>query len=100
MPIADSQHLVHQMANRRLGLEYLVTNFRVVGSTTLPDPSDPVPPLHMSANGIQEFRPDWHKDPTDEGVAAFIEAATGDAWNAWEGGVGEGEEGVDMDKVS
>lgn len=89
------------MANRRLGLEYPITNFRSAGSNVLPDPATPAPPVNMSANGIQEYRPDFTKNVEDVDVAEFVGVVVGDAWAGWVGGVGEGEmENVDIGKVS
>lgn len=90
------------MANRRLGLEYPITNFRCAGSTVLPDPLTPAPPINMSANGVQEYRPDFTKGVDDSDVAEFVAVVVGDAWAGWVGGVGEGESEIEVDiaKVS
>ncbi|ORY24468.1 hypothetical protein BCR39DRAFT_546724 [Naematelia encephala] len=93
------EHLVHRMANRRLGVEYAVSQFESLGGKDLPDPASIPPPVAESANGVQEFRPQFGQDVTAESVRPFIDQVVLDCSEAWHGGVGEGEEGVDERKI-
>lgn len=88
---ATLQHLVHKMANRRLGVEYAVTNFDVVGTKDLPDPDSHAPSADASVNKIQEYRPDFRGDVTASNVKPYIDTVVEDVVGAWEGTM-EGEE--------
>ncbi|WVF66068.1 hypothetical protein IAT40_000807 [Kwoniella sp. CBS 6097] len=77
------EHLVHKMANRRLGVEYLVTNFESKGSKDLPDPSTEPPKAAESANEVDEFRPDFRGDINAGDVKPFIEQVIDDVMEAW-----------------
>lgn len=88
------------MANRRIGLEYPISGFRVPGTKLLPDPSSVPPPPNLSVNWVQEYRPDWSKAADAPEIKSYIDAVTGDVWAAWIGGAGEGEDAVDIAKVN
>ncbi|OCF36246.1 hypothetical protein I316_02119 [Kwoniella heveanensis BCC8398] len=77
------EHLVHKMANRRLGVEYLVNNFESKGSRDLPDPSSEPPKADESANGVDEFRPDFRGDINAADVKPFVEQVIDDVMEAW-----------------
>ncbi|WVQ93692.1 hypothetical protein IAU59_000768 [Kwoniella sp. CBS 9459] len=77
------EHLVHKMANRRLGVEYLVSNFESKGSKDLPDPSSEPPKAAESANGVDEFRPDFRGDINAGDVKPFVEQVIEDVMEAW-----------------
>jgi hypothetical protein len=87
------------MANRRLGVEYAVTNFDVVGSRDLPDPDTQPPSVNESLNKVREYRPDFRGDVGAANVKPYIERVVEDVVEAWEGGVGEGEEVVDKKRI-
>jgi len=87
------------MANRRLGVEYAVTQFEVIGARDLPDPDSPMPSAAESVNGIQEYRPDFRGDVNATSVMPYIDAVVMDCVEAWEGGVGVGEPEMDRRKV-
>jgi hypothetical protein len=88
------------MANRRLGVEYAVTQFEVTGSRDLPDPDSEPPRIEESFNGIQEYHPDFRGDINATSVRPFIDAVVDDCVEAWEAGVGIGELEADRKKVS
>ncbi|WVR03639.1 hypothetical protein IAU60_000633 [Kwoniella sp. DSM 27419] len=93
------EHLVHQMANRRLGVEYAVTNFETKGTKDLPDPeSEPVKAAE-SVNGVDEFRPNFKGDLTTDNVKEFIDTVVEDVLEAWEGGVKGDEPNVDRERI-
>jgi hypothetical protein len=92
------EHLVHKMANRRLGVEYLVSGFDVLGHRELPHPSSVPLSAEESLNGVQEFRPDFTADATSSTVKPFLDQVTLDCIEAWEGGVGIGEEAAGIDR--
>jgi hypothetical protein len=79
------------MANRRLGVEYAVTNFDVVGTKDLPDPDSHAPSAEASVNRIQEYRPDFRGDVTASNVKPYIDTVVEDVVGGWEGTM-EGEE--------
>lgn len=87
------------MANRRLGVEYQVNGFQTPGTRDLPDPQSHAPDALESINAVDEFRPDFRTDVTSVSVEPYIEKVVEDCWQAWETGVGDGEEGVDRKKV-
>ena len=87
------------MANRRLGVEYLVSQFEVVGGRDLPDPESEVLDSKDSANGVQEYRPDFRGDINATSVRPFIDVVVQDCVEAWEGGVRDGEPEADRKKV-
>lgn len=77
------EHLVHKMANRRLGVEYTVSSFEVKGSKELPIPGSIAPSAETSLNGVEEFRPDFRADVSSAGVRPFLDAVTADCKEAW-----------------
>ena len=87
------------MANRRLGVEYAVMQFEVIGARDLPDPSSQPDSPDQSVNGIQEYRPDFRGDIRATSVSPFIEVVVDDCVDAWEGGVGLGEPEADRGKA-
>ncbi len=87
------------MANRRLGVEYAVTQFEVTGSRDLPDPESSPPNIEESVIGIQEYRPDFRGDINATSVKPYIEAVVEDCVEDWEGGVGVGEPEVGQAKL-
>ncbi|RSH94882.1 hypothetical protein EHS25_004688 [Saitozyma podzolica] len=88
------EHLVHKMANRRLGVEYAVTNFDVMGTKDLPDPDSHAPSADASVNKIQEYRPDFRGDVTASNVKPYIDTVVEDVVGGWEGTM----EGEDLDR--
>ena len=84
----DEKHLVHQQANRRLGIEYNVSKFESKGSRNLPDPSSVPPPPVESANHVHEFRPDFTQDVKAPTVRPFIQQVVEDVIAEWDIGVG------------
>jgi hypothetical protein len=82
------------MANRRLGVEYAVTNFDVMGTKDLPDPDSHAPSDDASVNKIQEYRPDFRGDVTASNVKPYIDTVVEDVVGGWEGTM----EGEDLDR--
>ncbi|KAK8861753.1 hypothetical protein IAR55_002576 [Kwoniella newhampshirensis] len=94
------EHLVHKMANRRLGVEYAVSNFESKGSRELPHPETKPRTAAESPNGVSEFRPDFRGDINATSVSPFIERVVEDVVEAWESGVGVGEPDVDRERIT
>lgn len=93
------EHLVHKMANRRLGVEYTVSSFEVKGSKELPVPGSLAPTAENSLNGVDEFRPDFRADVSSAGVRPFLDAVTADCKEAWGEGYTTEEPEVDDDQI-
>ncbi|ORX35350.1 hypothetical protein BD324DRAFT_609586 [Kockovaella imperatae] len=87
------EHLVHKMANRRLGVQYAIQGFEVRGSRELPEPGTSAPSPTESANGVQEFRPYFRGEITSPEAKPFIDQVVDDCLEAWErdDGLGAGE---------
>ncbi|WWD16324.1 hypothetical protein CI109_100750 [Kwoniella shandongensis] len=94
------EHLVHKMANRRLGVEYAVSNFESKGSRDLPDPASEPRTAAESPNEVDEYRPDFRGDINATSVKPFIEKVVEDVVEAWDGGVGAGEPDVDRERIT
>lgn len=88
------------MANRRLGVEYTIADFKTPGSKMLPDCNTPPRSAADSAAGVDEYRPPYGNDPEHDQVKPFIEQVEADVIEAWEGGVGAEEPEVDAQKVT
>ncbi|BEI95319.1 hypothetical protein CcaverHIS631_0102680 [Cutaneotrichosporon cavernicola] len=93
------EHLVHKMANRRLGVEYTVSSFEVKGSKELPMPGTIAPEADTSLNGVDEFRPDFRADVGGAAVRPFLDAVTADVKDAWGEGYAVDEPEVDNDQI-
>jgi hypothetical protein len=93
------QHLVHQQANRRLGIMYNVSKFESKGDNVLPDPSSTPLGPDESVNGVQEFRPDFSAGPDALTVKPFLEQVTADVTYEWENGVARGEHEATPEKI-
>ncbi|KAL7420018.1 hypothetical protein Q5752_004982 [Cryptotrichosporon argae] len=78
------EHLVHKMANRRLGVAYSVANFETPGSSDLPEPYSTAPTASSSLVGVDEFRPDFKQDVLGDSVAPFLAAVIDDVKAEWE----------------
>nr|XP_018266855.1 uncharacterized protein I303_00835 [Kwoniella dejecticola CBS 10117]OBR89013.1 hypothetical protein I303_00835 [Kwoniella dejecticola CBS 10117] len=76
------EHLVHKMANRRIGVEYQVTNFESKGSKELPDPASTPPKADEAINGVDEYRPDFQAEWNAESVKPFIDKVIEDVMDA------------------
>ncbi|WVW81980.1 hypothetical protein I302_103984 [Kwoniella bestiolae CBS 10118] len=94
------EHLVHQKANRRLGVEYQVTNFDSKGSRELPDPTSEATKAENSINGVDEFRPDFKSELNAPSVKPFIDQVVQDCIEAWQGGVLNDEPEIDVDRIT
>lgn len=94
-----NQHLIHQMANRRLGIEYNVSGFESKGGRELPSPESLPTSAGESVNGVEEFRPDFRGDVNAPTVKPFLDQVVQDCMEAWEAGVGKGEPAVTDRKV-
>ncbi|EIW68941.1 hypothetical protein TREMEDRAFT_71731, partial [Tremella mesenterica DSM 1558] len=81
------EHLVHKMANRRLGVEYLITHFEARGTRDLPPPGSVPPSAEESINQVQEFRPDFRADVAHPSVRPFLDQVWEDVVYDWENGV-------------
>ncbi|KAE8538965.1 hypothetical protein D1P53_005334 [Cryptococcus gattii VGV] len=93
------EHLVHKMANRRLGVEYTVSNFESKGSRDLPDPVTHPLTAEESPNGVDEFRPHFGADINASTVKPFIDIVIEDVWEAWQSGQGDEDVEADRQKV-
>lgn len=93
------EHLVHKMANRRVGVEYPVSSFECKGSKDLPDPNSIPPTAETSINGVDEYRPDFRADVSSASVRPFIEAVTADVKKAWAENYAAAEPEVDDDQI-
>lgn len=94
------EHLVHKMANRRLGVEYTVNGFDCKGSRELPDPSSLPPTAESSVNGVDEFRPDFRGDVSSGTVRPFLDTVVLDCKTAWtDEGFANEEPDVDDDQI-
>ncbi|KIR27327.1 hypothetical protein I307_04136 [Cryptococcus deuterogattii 99/473] len=93
------EHLVHKMANRRLGVEYTVSNFESKGSRDLPDPATHPLTAEESPNGVDEFRPHFGADINASTVKPFIDIVIEDVWEAWQSGQGDEDVEADRQKV-
>ncbi|WVQ83919.1 hypothetical protein IAT38_006063 [Cryptococcus sp. DSM 104549] len=88
------EHLVHKMANRRLGVEYTVSSFESKGGRDLPEPASRPLTAAESPNGVDECRPDFRGDVNATSVKPFIDLVVNDVWEAWPsvaGGTADGE---------
>nr|ODO00898.1 hypothetical protein L204_01621 [Cryptococcus depauperatus CBS 7855] len=83
------EHLIHQMANRRLGIEYTVSNYESHGSKDLPDPSSRPLTANESPNRVDEFRPDFRGDANASSVKPFVNKVVDDVYDAWIAGQGD-----------
>lgn len=95
----DEQHLIHKMANRRLGVEYNIAEFKTPGSKDLPDSNSIPPTAAESLSGVDEYRPVYGSDPADDAVKPFIDQVVADVTEAWEGALAAEEPEVDSQKV-
>jgi hypothetical protein len=86
------------MANRRLGVEYIVNGYETTGTSDLPDPDTEVPGVAESVNGIQEYRPDYRGDATASSVKPFLDRTVEDCVEAWQNGSWQGESDTDVDR--
>ncbi|KAK4686957.1 hypothetical protein P7C73_g3159, partial [Tremellales sp. Uapishka_1] len=94
------EHLVHQKANRRLGVEYLVSGFEVQGSKDLPAPESKAPHILQSVNCCEEYRPNFQGDINAPTVRPFIDRVVEDCIYEWEEkGMGAGEEDIGRDQI-
>ncbi|TXT07488.1 hypothetical protein VHUM_03208 [Vanrija humicola] len=93
------EHLVHKMANRRLGVEYPVSSFEVKGSRDLPDPTNIPPTAETSVNGVDEFRPDFRADVGSASVRPFVDAVIQDVKAAWNESYSVEEPEVDGEQI-
>ncbi|TXT05293.1 uncharacterized protein COLE_06613 [Cutaneotrichosporon oleaginosum] len=93
------EHLVHKMANRRLGVEYAVSNFEVKGTKELPMPGTIPPGADTSLNGVDEFRPDFRSDLGHPDLRPFLDAVTADVKDAWGESFATDEPEVDDDQI-
>lgn len=87
------------MANRRLGVEYTVSNFESKGSRDLPDPATHPLTAEESPNGVDEFRPHFGADINASTVKPFIDIVIEDVWEAWQSGQGDEDVEADRQKV-
>ncbi|WWC85972.1 uncharacterized protein L201_000842 [Kwoniella dendrophila CBS 6074] len=94
------EHLVHQKANQRLGVEYLVSNFISKGSMDLPDPNSTPPKAENSMNGVDEFAPEFKADLNSSNVKPFIDQVVEDCLEALKGGLGDEEPDIDREKIT
>jgi hypothetical protein len=83
----DQQHLIHQQANQRLGIEYNVSKFESKGLKYLPDPSSTPLLANQSPNMVHEMRPDFTQDVKAPTVRPFINQVVEDVIREWDGGV-------------
>jgi hypothetical protein len=83
----DQQHLIHQQANQRLGIEYNVSKFESKGLKYLPDPSSTPLLANQSPNMVREMRPDFTQDVKAPTVRPFINQVVEDVIREWDGGV-------------
>jgi hypothetical protein len=86
--LIQSQHLVHQKANQRLGIEYHVTNFESKGGKILPAPDTSPLSASESPNGVQEFRPDFRAEVSDPRVKPFLDQVAQDVLEVWRSSIG------------
>lgn len=93
------EHLVHKMANRRLGVEYPVSSFEVKGSRDLPDPTNIPPTAETSVNGVDEFRPDFRADVGSASVRPFVDAVIQDVKASWSESYSVEEPEVDGEQI-
>lgn len=93
------EHLVHKMANRRLGVEYTVNGFDCKGTRELPDPSTIPPSADTSVNGVDEFRPDFRGDVSSATVRTYLDVVAHDCKAAWAETLAEEEPDVDDDHI-
>lgn len=94
-----TQHLIHQRANRLLGVEYHVSGFDVPGSAVLPDPESVPPAPHQSVSGVAEHRPEYAPDQRGRGVREYLDQVVQDVLDEWPRF--EGQEGqVDREGVA
>ncbi|WRT63867.1 uncharacterized protein IL334_000792 [Kwoniella shivajii] len=94
------EHLIHQMANRRLGVAYPVANFMSNGTRDLPDPTSIPPKAEESVNGVDEFRPDFRADVAAPGVRAFVDQVIEDCVESWQVSLGDDEPEVDRERIT
>nr|XP_019014623.1 uncharacterized protein I206_00706 [Kwoniella pini CBS 10737]OCF53404.1 hypothetical protein I206_00706 [Kwoniella pini CBS 10737] len=92
------EHLVHKMANRRLGVEYQVTNFESKGSRQLPDPSSIPPKADEAINGVDEYRPDFQADINSATVKPFIDQVVEDCMDALKDSMSD-EPDIDRERI-
>ncbi|ODN75215.1 hypothetical protein L202_06412 [Cryptococcus amylolentus CBS 6039] len=93
------EHLIHKMANRRLGVEYAVSNYESKGNRTLPDPESRPLSADESPNGVSEFRPNFQGDVHADSVRPFVDQVVEDVWDAWQASAIEGDAEVDKPKI-
>jgi len=93
------QHLVHKLANRRLGVEYIISGFETPGTKDLPDPHSIAPTEAESVNKIDEYRPNFKGDVSASTVKPYIDQVIEDVVEAW-ADMGEDEPHVDRKKAS
>lgn len=93
------EHLVHKMANRRLGVEYPVQSFDSKGSRELPDPASIPPTADASINGVDEYRPDFRADVASATVRPFLDQVISDVRTAWSEGFEREEPDVDDEQI-
>ncbi|OCF73509.1 hypothetical protein I204_05351 [Kwoniella mangroviensis CBS 8886] len=94
------EHLVHQKANRRLGVEYQVANFEAKGARELPAPNSDAPKAEDSISGVDEFRPDFKAELSSPSVKPFIDQVVQDCIEAWQSGVLGNEPDIDIDRIT
>jgi hypothetical protein len=97
--VLTQQHLVHQQANRRLGVEYNVSKFESKGTRYLPDPETAPKSPGESANEVQEFRPEFSADIKAPTVRPFIKQVIADVTHEWDMGMSAGEPETSHDKI-
>ncbi|WVQ76655.1 hypothetical protein IAR50_006329 [Cryptococcus sp. DSM 104548] len=93
------EHLIHKMANRRLGVEYAVSNYESKGTRTLPDPDSRPLSADESPNSVDEFRPNFLGDVQADSVRPFVDQVVEDVWDAWQATAAEGDAEVDKNKI-
>lgn len=91
MLMCGVQHLIHMLANRRLGIEYNVLGYDSRGGRDLPDPASQPASAAESPNNTQEFRPDFRADVNAATVKPFLEQVAHDCREHWDAGMGKGE---------
>lgn len=93
------EHLVHKMANRRLGVEYPVSAFESKGTRDLPDPASIPAMAAESVNAVDEFRPDFRADVSSNTVRPFLDTVITDCKTTWNESYAADEPEVDEDQI-